>query len=87
MLSNFLSGAITMGFLLGGLFFLRFWRETRDQLFLTFAIAFWLLGLVQALLALGPPEPEERSWLYVIRLIAFLLIAGSIIRKNRSPEH
>lgn len=86
MLSNFLSGAITMGFLLGGLFFLRFWRETRDQLFLTFAAAFWLLGLVQALLALGPTEPEERSWLYVLRLIAFLLIAGSIIRKNRSPE-
>ena len=83
MLSNFLSGAITMGFLLGGLFFLRFWRETRDQLFLTFAAAFWLLGLVQALLALGPTEPEERSWLYVLRLIAFLLIAGSIFRKNR----
>lgn len=87
MLSNFLSGAITMGFLLGGLFFLRFWRETREQLFLTFAIAFWLLGLVQGLLALGPTEPEERSWLYVLRLIAFLLIAGSIIRKNRKPEH
>ena len=49
MLSNFLSGAITMGFLAGGLFFLRFWRETRDQLFLTFAVAFWLLGLVQAI--------------------------------------
>ena len=87
MLSNFLSGAITMGFLLGGLFFLRFWRETRDQLFLTFAIAFWLLGIVQALLVLGPTEPEERSWLFVLRLVAFLLIAGSIIRKNRSPEH
>ncbi len=86
MLSNFLSGAITMGFLFGGLFFLRFWRETKDQLFLTFAVAFWLLGIVQAMLALGPTEPEERSWLYVLRLIAFLLIAGSIIRKNRSPE-
>ena len=82
MLSNFLSGAITMGFLAGGLFFLRFWRETREQLFLTFAIAFWLLGIVQALLALGPVAPEERSWLYGIRLLAFLLIAGSIIRKN-----
>lgn len=86
MLSNFLSGAITMGFLIGGIFFLRFWRETRDQLFLTFAVSFWLLGLVQAMLALGPTEPEERSWLYVLRLIAFLLIAASIIRKNRSPE-
>lgn len=85
MLSNFLSGAITMGFLLGGLFFLRFWRETRDQLFLTFAIAFWLLGIVQTLLALGPTAPEERSWLYGLRLLAFLLIAGSIVRKNRRP--
>ena len=86
MLSNFLSGAITMGFLAGGLFFLRFWRETRDQLFLTFAVAFWLLGLVQAMLALGPTALEERSWLYVLRLRAFMLIAGSIIRKNRAPE-
>lgn len=84
MLSNFLSGAITMGFLLGGLFFLRFWRETRDQLFLTFAVSFWLLGAVQALLALGPTEPEERSWLYGLRLVAFLLIAVAIIRKNRA---
>lgn len=86
MLSNFLSGAITMGFLFGGLFFLRFWRQTRDQLFLTFAIAFWLLGLVQALLALGPTAPEERSWLYGLRLLAFLLIAGSIIRKNHGRQ-
>jgi len=39
------------------------------------------------LLVLGPTEPEERSWLFVLRLVAFLLIAGSIIRKNRSPEH
>jgi len=85
MLSIFLSGAITMGFLLGGLFFLRFWRQTGDQLFLTFAIAFWLLALAQALLALGPTGSEERSWLFGLRLLAFLLIAGSIIRKNRGP--
>jgi hypothetical protein len=85
MLSSFLSGAITMGFLLGGLFFLRFWKETKDQLFLIFAIAFWLLGLVQTLLALSPMAPEERSWLYGLRLLAFLLIAASIIRKNRVP--
>lgn len=85
MLSSFLSGAITMGFLLGGLFFLRFWRETKDQLFLIFAAAFWLLGLVQAFLAMGPTAPEERSWLYGVRLLAFLLIAASIIRKNRRP--
>lgn len=86
MLSTFLSGAIAMGFLLGGLFFLRFWRETKDQLFLIFAMSFWLLGIVQTLLALGPTEPEERSWLYGLRLLAFLMIAGSIARKNRLPR-
>ena len=52
MLFDFLSGAITMGFLVAGFFFLRFWKRTRDSLFLAFAAAFWLLGLAQALLAL-----------------------------------
>jgi hypothetical protein len=32
MLLNFLSGALTMGFLIAGLFFLRFWKRTRDGL-------------------------------------------------------
>ena len=41
MLSNFLSGAITIGFLVGGLFFLRFWRETRDPLFRTSPSRTW----------------------------------------------
>ena len=45
----FLSGAVVMGFWLAGLFFLRFWRRTRDELFLAFTLSFWLLGLVQAL--------------------------------------
>lgn len=85
MLSDFLSGAITMGFLIGGLFFLRFWHQTADRLFLTFAIAFWLLALTQSLLALSAIGPEERSWLYVLRLIAFSLIAVSIVGKNRRP--
>ena len=53
MLFHFLSGALTMGFLIAGLFFLRFWKRTRDGLFIAFALAFWLLGLTQALLALS----------------------------------
>jgi hypothetical protein len=82
-LYSFLSGAVTMGFLVAGLFFLRFWTRTRDGLFLAFALAFWLLGLVQALLALGNIPVEERSWLYWLRLAAFSLILISIWRKNR----
>lgn len=82
-LFDFLSGAVTFGFLLAALFFLRFWKRTRDGLFLAFSVAFLLLGLVQAILALGNIPIEERSWVYTIRLAAFLLILFAIGRKNR----
>jgi hypothetical protein len=80
---TFLSGAITAGFLVAGFFFLRFWKRTRETLFLAFAAAFWLLGLAQALLALAAIPVEERSWLFLLRLAAFSLILVSIWRKNR----
>lgn len=80
---DFLSGVITMGFVVAGIFFLRFWQRTGDSLFLAFAFAFWLLGLTQALLALADVLIEERSWLYLIRLAAFSLILLSIWLKNR----
>lgn len=82
-LLDFLSGAITMGFLVAGFFFLRFWKRTRESLFLAFAAAFWLLGLAQALLAFTNIPVEERSWLFLLRLAAFSLILVSIWRKNR----
>ena len=80
---HFLSGFIAMGCAVAGLFFLRFWRRTGDGLFIAFAIAFWLLGIGQALLALSNIELEERSWLYLIRLAAFVTILVAIWRKNR----
>ena len=83
MLFPFLSGAITMGCATAGLFFLRFWKRTRDRLFIAFALAFWLLGIGQALLTFGRAANEERTWLYLIRLIAFALILFSIWWKNR----
>lgn len=83
MLFDYLSGAITMGFVVAGLFFLRFWKRSQERLFLAFALAFWLLGLAQALLAFTNIPVEERSWLYLLRLAAFSLILISIWRKNR----
>ena len=82
-LYDFLSGAVTFGFVVAGLFFLRFWKRTGDGLFLAFAFAFWLLGLNQALLALSNIPVEERSWLYLFRLAAFALILIAIGWKNR----
>jgi Family of unknown function (DUF5985) len=82
-LLDFLSGAITMGFVVAGFFFVRFWKRTREGLFLAFAAAFWLLGLAQALLTFTNIPVEERSWLFLIRLAAFSLILLSIWNKNR----
>jgi hypothetical protein len=85
-LYDFLSGAVALGFGVCSLFFLRFWKRTREELFLAFSLAFLLLGIGQTVLALASIPTEERSSLYLLRLAAFLLILVAIYRKNsRSP--
>ena len=69
---------------IAGLFFLRFWRETRDRLFAIFAVAFWLLGITRIALATTQnSSAETHSNIYILRLIAFLLILAAIADKNR----
>lgn len=79
------SGAITMGYLVAGLFFLRFWFRTRDGLFAAFAAAFWLLALNQAVTTLSGVPREELSWIYLVRVAAFSLIIVAVVRKNVRP--
>lgn len=79
---GFLAGMIAMGHIVAGLFFLRFWRRTRDSLFLAFAAAFWLLGLNQALVGLSGAPPEDQGVYYLLRLAGFLLIIVAIMVKN-----
>jgi len=83
MLYDFLGGAVSMGFAVAALLFLRFWRRTREGLFLAFAASFLLLGATQALLILTEVPLEERSLLYLLRLAAFLLILGALWWQNR----
>ena len=85
--TTFVSGAISMGYLILGIFFLKFWRRTRDSFFVLFAFAFWLLSANQAAFAaIGAAGPGE-GWIYLFRLGAFLLIIIAIVRKNtgRTP--
>lgn len=83
--SQLISGAILMGYLVAGLFFLRFWRDTRDRLFLIFAVAFVILGAQRLALVLTREMLETYTGLYLVRLFAFLLILGAIVDKNRKP--
>jgi hypothetical protein len=79
-----ISGAIVMGYWVAGLFFLRFWRRSGDRLFATFAVAFWMLGLQRIMLAARPASSEESGWIYLVRLLAFVIILAGIVDKNRS---
>lgn len=79
----FLAGASTMGFLAAAAFFVRFWKETRDRLFVLFAIAFAFLALNRALIVLYPVERESQPYVYLVRLFSFVLIAYAVIDKNR----
>lgn len=81
---QFLLGMVVMGCAVAGLFFLRFWRKTRDRLFLVFAVAFWLLGLSWTALAFMP-HGEARIAIYIVRLLAFAFILVGIVDKNRHP--
>ena len=85
-LSTFIAGSVAFGFFVCGLFFLRYWQRSRDELFLMFAFAFGLLGVGQSILALANIPTEERGSLYLFRLTAFLLILFAIYRKNRAAR-
>ena len=83
MLEGFLLGVIVTASLTAALFFLKFWRATRDGLFLAFAIAFLIEGLNRAGVLLLERPNEGSPIVYLVRLLAFLLIAAAIVRKNR----
>jgi len=74
-----LAGALAMGFAVAALFFLRFWRESRDRLFLLFSAAFFLLGLDRVIAS----ATAVGDAVYLIRLLAFVLIVAAVLDKNR----
>ncbi len=82
-MQDFLGGAVTMGFAVSAVFFLRFWRQSREGLFLAFACSFLLLAVAQMLLSVSIVPLEERTWIYSLRLGAFLIIIRAIWRHNR----
>lgn len=78
----FLLGMIAMGCAVAALLFLRFWRSSRDRLFLYFAIAFGLEAFNRALYAINGARSEEVTLYFSLRLVAFLLILWAIVEKN-----
>ena len=83
MLEGFLLGVITTASLIAGLFFLKYWRATRDVLFLAFAVSFFIEGLNRMAFLTLPTPNEGSPTIYVVRLVAYSLILAAILWKNR----
>jgi alpha-D-ribose 1-methylphosphonate 5-triphosphate synthase subunit PhnI len=81
---DFLAGAVTLGYAVAAVFFLRFWRKTADRLFLSFALAFTLLAVNQVLAAILEAGDERTPYVYSLRVLGFLLILWAIVEKNLS---
>lgn len=79
---EYLFGLLTGLAFVCGLFFLRYWSLSKDRFFLFFTAAFWLLGVTWALLT-GHRSDEYTPYVYMLRLLAFLLILVAILDKNR----
>jgi hypothetical protein len=83
---QFLWGALSLASAVAGLFFFRFWILTRDRFFVFFALAFWTLALHWTGLGIADPGIETRHYLFLVRLLAFILIIAGILDKNRSAR-
>jgi len=83
-LKTLLHGAVVMGCWVAVLFFLRYWRSSRDRLFALFALAFGVLSLNWLALALLRTDDESRYHLFTVRLVGFLIILYAVWDKNRA---
>ena len=83
-MNEMLLGAIAALSFVAGLFFLRYWRSTRDRFFLFFMLAFWIEAANRAAMVLTGNWNEDESPLhYLVRLASYLLILLAIWDKNR----
>ena len=82
-LQPFLRGAVALGCAIAALFFLRFWRDSRDRLLAFFALAFAILAVEYTVLGLVPLSTETQVYVFAVRLLAFGCIVYGIYQKNR----
>ncbi|MDI1475236.1 DUF5985 family protein [Polyangium sp. y55x31] len=85
-MNDLISGALILGFAVIALFFLRFWRSTRDRLFAIFALSFSLMAVNRLILAIAKFPEDNYPYVYLVRLVANALIIYAVIDKNRAHK-
>ena len=86
MIEGFLLGIIVTASVTAGIFFLKFWRQTRDLLFLAFGVAFLVEGVNRVGFLLVDPPNEGSASIYVVRLLAFVLMLAGILYKRAGGQ-
>lgn len=86
MIKGFLVGVIATSSIMAGIFFLKFWKRTRDFLFLAFAIAFIIEGLDRACVITLARRNEGNPWIYLVHLLAAGLLLFAILKKNYGAD-
>lgn len=76
-------GAIAMACFTIALFFLRFWKTTRDRFFVFLSASFLVQGLERIAIAVIPHSGEHEPLFYLIRLFAFGILLYGIVEKNK----
>lgn len=77
-----LQGMVAMASGVAALFFLRFWRRTRDGFFLLFSCAFGIDAITRFSLAWA--NVSDEAYYYLPRLLMFILIIIAVVQKNRT---
>ena len=85
-LLSYLSGILTLGYVITATFFLKFWRRTRERLFAWFAASFLMLATQRVLLTVSGEWGERETWIYGLRLLAFVVLIMGIVEKNRAAS-
>ncbi len=80
-MTEFLQGGTFLASLAVALFFLRFWRDSRDPLFAVLSGAFAVFAVNRVLLVVLESE-DRRLWVYASRAAVFALIAAAVLAKN-----
>lgn len=83
LVQQFLRGGLVMACFVAGLFFLHYYRQTRDRIFVFFVVAFWSFAAHWIGLAIANPELESRHYIFLLRLLAFVALIVGILDKNR----
>lgn len=83
---DFLNGGTAMGCAVAALFFFRFYRQGADRLFLFFGLGFSVFAVNRLVLALLDEGHEASAYVYLSRLLAFVVILYAIVDKNRSAS-